>query len=59
MTQEVESPCISVCTMDESTGFCQGCYRTMEEIEKWWDLDNKQKQAIIDLTKQRELSAFE
>jgi predicted Fe-S protein YdhL (DUF1289 family) len=59
MSKEVESPCISICTMDEMTGFCQGCYRTIKEIEKWWDLDNNQKQAIVDLSKQRELSAFE
>lgn len=32
--------------MDEATGFCQGCYRTIDEIKQWWDLDNAQKQEI-------------
>ncbi len=44
----VESPCINVCNMDAATGFCQGCYRTIEEIQGWWDLDNTQKQVIVD-----------
>ena len=34
--------------MDEATGFCQGCYRTIDEIQGWWDLDKAQKQAIVD-----------
>ena len=45
---EIESPCIGVCAMDEATGFCQGCYRTLVEIQQWWDLDNAQKQVVVD-----------
>ena len=33
----VISPCISVCKIDPSTGFCYGCARTKEEIKKWKD----------------------
>ena len=44
---EIESPCIGVCAMDEATGFCQGCYRTIDEIKQWWDLDNTQKQEVV------------
>ena len=44
---EIESPCIGVCAMDEATGFCQGCYRTLDEIQQWWDLGNTQKQAVV------------
>lgn len=44
---EIESPCIGVCAMDEATGFCQGCYRTIDEIKLWWDLDGTQKQAVV------------
>ena len=56
---EVQSPCIGVCSMDDSTGFCLGCYRTMDEIQGWWDLDNTQKQAINELASAREEQAFE
>ena len=44
---EIESTCIGVCAMDEATGFCQGCYRTIDEIQQWWDLDNTQKQQVV------------
>ena len=50
---EVESPCIGVCAMDKATGFCQGCYRTIDEIQGWWDLDKAQKQAIVDVANTR------
>lgn len=55
---ETQSPCIGVCSMDDSTGFCQGCYRTMDEIQQWWDLDNAQKQVVIDLAGEREAQQF-
>jgi predicted Fe-S protein YdhL (DUF1289 family) len=29
------SPCIAVCRLDEATGFCEGCYRTIDEIRDW------------------------
>ena len=57
--KEIQSPCIGVCSMDDSTGLCQGCYRTMDEIQGWWDLDNAQKQAVINLASEREEQAFE
>ncbi len=56
---EVQSPCISVCSMNEKTGFCHGCYRSMDEIQKWWDLNNLQKQAILDQLSAREAAAFD
>jgi predicted Fe-S protein YdhL (DUF1289 family) len=55
---EVQSPCIGVCSMDDSTGFCLGCYRTMDEIQQWWDLGNIQKQAIVALAGEREAQQF-
>ena len=56
---EIQSPCIGVCSMDDSTGLCLGCYRTMDEIQGWWDLDNTQKQVVINLASQREEQAFD
>ncbi|TJY62379.1 DUF1289 domain-containing protein [Sinimarinibacterium sp. CAU 1509] len=31
---EVESPCISVCALDDA-GICSGCGRTIDEITQW------------------------
>jgi predicted Fe-S protein YdhL (DUF1289 family) len=44
--------------MDDLTGYCQGCYRTMAEIQDWWDLDNTAKQAIVDAASAREADVF-
>lgn len=56
--KEIESPCIGVCTIDETTGFCQGCFRTLEEIQGWWDMDNASKQNVVEQAKAREEAAF-
>ena len=31
----VVSPCIAVCEMDPETGWCLGCFRTLDEIARW------------------------
>lgn len=43
----VASPCISVCVMDEASGLCVGCYRTLVEIADWSNLSNDGKRAVI------------
>ena len=42
----VASPCINVCRMNESTGWCEGCHRTLDEIAFWSVLDESDKQAV-------------
>ncbi|MFM0738275.1 DUF1289 domain-containing protein [Paraburkholderia xenovorans] len=44
----VESPCINVCRMDASTGWCEGCLRTIEEIAGWSSFDAHAKRAVWD-----------
>lgn len=39
----VPSPCVGVCRMDESTGLCAGCARTLDEIAGWSRLDDDGK----------------
>ena len=39
----VPSPCISVCRMDAVTGFCEGCFRTLDEIAGWGMSSDAQK----------------
>lgn len=29
------SPCISICRMSDDTSFCEGCWRTLDEIGGW------------------------
>ena len=43
----VASPCVSVCVIDETSGLCAGCYRTLEEIAGWIDFTTAARRAIV------------
>ena len=47
MTEAVASPCIDVCRMNPSTGLCDGCFRTIDEIAGWSSFDDTQKAAVL------------
>jgi uncharacterized protein len=55
MTQEnrgtgsdsVPSPCTNVCKMDAATGYCAGCFRTLDEIAAWSTLDDAGKRRVL------------
>jgi len=42
------SPCTSVCKIDDATGLCAGCLRTLDEIAAWSVLDDAQRRAVWD-----------
>ena len=42
----VPSPCTAVCRMDEATGWCQGCLRTLDEIAGWGALDDPRRRQV-------------
>jgi predicted Fe-S protein YdhL (DUF1289 family) len=41
------SPCVGVCVISPKTQWCEGCYRTLEEIAGWWDYGPEQKRAVL------------
>jgi predicted Fe-S protein YdhL (DUF1289 family) len=43
---DVPSPCINVCRMDARTGFCEGCFRTLDEIACWSGYSREEKLAV-------------
>lgn len=45
MINEVESPCISICRMEDEV--CVGCGRTVEEVVEWYNFSNDEKQAVL------------
>ncbi len=47
------SPCISVCRMMETTGLCEGCHRTIEEIVQWGNTDDDGRRVIWTRIEQR------
>lgn len=40
------SPCQSVCVMHPTTGWCEGCLRTLAEIADWSRMDKPAKLAV-------------
>ncbi len=46
MTHFVPSPCVNVCRMDETSGWCHGCLRTLDEIAAWSTLADSGKRAV-------------
>ena len=54
---EVQSPCIGVCSMDASTGFCHGCYRTIDEIKTWSDMNEIEKETLHSTLEARQLQS--
>ena len=53
----VPSPCNSVCAIDEVTGLCAGCFRTLDEIAAWSLLDDADKRAVWAALAQRRVAA--
>lgn len=43
---DLASPCVGVCTADPVTGFCLGCARTSDEIARWRDGTNAEREAV-------------
>ena len=41
----IESPCISICRYEDE--ICAGCGRTVDEVVGWYDMTDKQKQAVL------------
>jgi predicted Fe-S protein YdhL (DUF1289 family) len=44
---EVASPCIDVCRMNPETGFCDGCFRTIDEIAAWASCNDDEKRTVL------------
>jgi len=44
---DVPSPCIDVCRMDAGTGWCEGCFRTIDEIAGWSQISAEEKRAVL------------
>ena len=42
----VPSPCVGVCKMDEASGLCNGCLRTIDEIVAWGQSNDAARRRI-------------
>ena len=48
MNDEIDSPCIDICTIDRDSGECIGCGRTLDEIGNWANFNNLKKKQILE-----------
>ncbi|WP_375381894.1 DUF1289 domain-containing protein [uncultured Sphingomonas sp.] len=46
MPADAASPCVNVCVIDDATGWCAGCGRTIEEIVGWGTADVTMRRTI-------------
>jgi len=45
--QEIQSPCIKICTVHPTERICVGCYRTIEEIAAWSRMTTEARATIM------------
>ena len=43
----IESPCVRDCCVDQVTGFCVGCFRTLTEISYWASYTNEERRRVM------------
>ena len=48
------SPCISICKLNKSTGFCDGCFRTINEISEWPSMTDVERMSLLETLRQRQ-----
>lgn len=48
----VKSPCIEVCSLNDSD-VCIGCYRTANEIIEWFSANDQRKREILAAVSER------
>lgn len=46
-SRAVLTPCIGVCTLDP-TGFCDGCFRTGNEIARWLSMSDAERLDLME-----------
>ena len=49
---EPQSPCISVCVLDEND-ICMGCFRSADEITDWFMATPEQKREVLRRARER------
>lgn len=45
---EIASPCTKVCVIHRESGFCTGCFRTLDEIAAWGSYSDDQRAQLMD-----------
>jgi predicted Fe-S protein YdhL (DUF1289 family) len=43
----IESPCIRICSIEQESGLCIGCGRTLAEIAGWMRISVEERRAVM------------
>jgi predicted Fe-S protein YdhL (DUF1289 family) len=54
---DYESPCVRTCVIDQHSGYCQGCARTLHEISYWTRYTIEERRQILQQLPARILSS--
>ena len=46
-SRPIKTPCISICVMDEASGICTGCARTLGEIGGWGGMSDAERDEVL------------
>ena len=49
------SPCVNICKINSENGLCIGCFRNLEEIARWSQLDEVEKGKIYSEISRRKM----
>lgn len=52
----IPSPCTGICRIDATTGWCEGCARTLDEIARWGSTNDADRAAIVATARERRLA---
>ena len=44
---EVKSPCIGLCITNYTGKYCTGCFRDMEDVIGWYNINNAEKRKAL------------
>ncbi|MEQ9435431.1 DUF1289 domain-containing protein [Hyphomonas sp.] len=51
--QPIKTPCIKVCAIDATTGWCLGCGRTLPEIGRWMAMSGDARSDVMAVLPER------
>jgi predicted Fe-S protein YdhL (DUF1289 family) len=43
----IETPCEQICILDQPTGLCRGCGRSLIEIEHWTSYSDAERSRVL------------
>ena len=54
----MKSPCNNVCQLDPKSGLCIGCARTLDEIARWAEMSDAERERVMAELPQRSNSVL-